>query len=97
LSELEARTDGTTTFSFKVVTTANTKFRVSISIFPPIAIWNDTVGSSVTVTVEGIASAVPNNDEVYMEVEYMGDTSQSAGIKIDNEESPTGYSRSQYN
>jgi hypothetical protein len=65
--------DGTTAFSFKVVTTANTKFTSPFNM-PAIAIWNDTVGSSVTVTVEGIASAVPNNDEVYMEVEYMGDT-----------------------
>jgi hypothetical protein len=65
-------TDGTTGFSHKVVT-STVAFWSSPFEFLPVAIWNDTVGSAITVTIEGIASAVPNNDEVWMEVEYMGD------------------------
>lgn len=73
-------TDGTTGFSYKVVTTANTKFTSPFNV-PPIAIWNDTTGSAKTITVEGIASAVPNNDEVYMDVEYLGDSASPQGSR----------------
>jgi hypothetical protein len=64
-------TDGTTAFSKKIVTNANANWTVPYEI-PPISIWSDAVGLSKTVTVEGIASAVPNNDEVWMDVEYLG-------------------------
>jgi hypothetical protein len=65
--------DGTTTISWKIVTTAN-----SNEFYPfeslPIAIWNDTTGSSVTATIEGIwgGGAVPNNDDIWIEAEYLG-------------------------
>lgn len=65
--------DGTTGFSNKIVTNASSNWTVPYEM-QPISIWNDTVGSSKTVTVEGIVSAVPNNDEVWMDVEYMGST-----------------------
>jgi hypothetical protein len=71
-------TDGTTGFSHKIVTNAD-----AVKLQPyellPIAIWNDTVGSSQTITVEAIASAVLNNDECWMEVEYLGDASFPIG------------------
>lgn len=66
-------TDGTTPVSHKIVTTAN-----ATRSFPfeslPCAIWNDTVGSSVTVTIYGIwgGGAVPNNDDIWIEAEYLG-------------------------
>jgi hypothetical protein len=73
-------TDGTTAFSHKVVTNAN-----AVKLQPyepmPFSIWNDTTGSAKTITVEGIASAVPNNDEVWMEVEYLGDASFPLGSR----------------
>ena len=38
------------------------------------AIWNDTTAANVTVTVYGYwdNAAVPKNDEIWMEVSYMG-------------------------
>jgi hypothetical protein len=45
--------DGTTPLSWKIVTTANSKWVLPFEALP-IAIWNDTTGSLVTVTVEGI-------------------------------------------
>ncbi|TPJ30155.1 hypothetical protein [Mesorhizobium sp. B2-7-2] len=66
--------DGATTFSWKIDTTAN-----AARHFPfeseKIAIWSDTTGSSVTATVEGIAASLPNNDEIWIEVEYPGSVS----------------------
>lgn len=67
--------DGTTLLSWKLVSTANSKWVLPFESFP-IAIWNDTVGSPVTATICGIwgGGAVPNNDDIWMEVEYLGST-----------------------
>jgi hypothetical protein len=63
--------DGTTPIAWKVVTTANSE-----RIYPfeclPIFAWNDSVGSSLTVTVECRSASIPNLDEMWMEVEYLG-------------------------
>jgi hypothetical protein len=66
-------TDGTTPIAWKVVTTANPEWHAPFECFP-ITIWNETVGSAITLTVEGIwgGGAVPNNDEIWMDVEYLG-------------------------
>ncbi|WP_027167305.1 hypothetical protein [Mesorhizobium sp. WSM3224] len=65
--------DGTTSFSWKIVTTANCSEHFPFESLP-IAIWNDTTGSSVTATVQGIwgGGAVPNNDDIWCDVEYLG-------------------------
>jgi hypothetical protein len=63
--------DGTTSLSHKIVTTANSKWVLPFESFP-IAIWNDTTGSGVTATVEIVAAGSLNNDDVWMEVEYLG-------------------------
>lgn len=68
--------DGTTPLAWKIVTTANAHWFAPFEC-PPIAIWNDTTGSAVTATVEGIwgGGAVPNDDEIWCEVEYLGNAS----------------------
>jgi hypothetical protein len=69
-------TDGTTPIAWKIVTTANAKWIAPFESIP-IAIWNDTTGANVTVTVYGIwgGGAVPNNDDVWIEIGYLGDSS----------------------
>jgi len=69
-------TDGTTPISWKIVTTANSGPNNPFSSLP-MAIWNDTTSANVTVTVYGIwgGGAVPNNDDVWIEVSYMGSAS----------------------
>ena len=82
-------TDRTTPSSRKITTTANSKW-----IFPftclAIPIWLDTVGAQ-TLTIEGTinAVAVPNNDELWMDVEYLGSAltplgSFASGTKANN-------------
>lgn len=68
--------DGTTPLAWKIITSANTTWFTPFET-PPIAIWNDTTGSSVTATLQGIwgGGAVPNDDEIWLEVEYLGDAS----------------------
>ncbi|MGY4286150.1 hypothetical protein ACVWXO_005370 [Bradyrhizobium sp. LM2.7] len=67
------QSDETTAASRKLVTTANALWHMAME-GPPIAIWNETVGSSVTVTLYGIwgGGAVPNNDDFWIDVEYLG-------------------------
>jgi len=77
--------DGTTALAWKIVTTADCMYSLPFEC-PPIAIWNDTTGSSVTATVEGIwgGGAVPNDDDVWLEVEYLGDASSPLGSFVND-------------
>ena len=75
--------DGTTPFAWKIITTANTKWPYPHHFeSPPISIWNDTTGASKTITIEGTwgGGAVPNNDEIWIECEYLGDASYPRGL-----------------
>lgn len=65
--------DGTTPISWKIVTTATSSWEFPFECLP-ISIWNDTTGASVTVTLQGIwgGGAVPNNDEIWIDVGYLG-------------------------
>lgn len=65
--------DGTTNIAWKIVTTANSRWTLPFEAVP-ISIWNSTTGSNVTVTLYGIwgGGAVPNNDDIWIDVEYLG-------------------------
>lgn len=77
--------DGTTPLAWKIVTTANSHWESPFES-PPIVLWNDTTGSSVTATVQGIwgGGAVPNDDEIWLEVEYLGDASSPKGSFVND-------------
>ncbi len=66
--------------SRKIVTTANSIF---IRHFTPenYAVWNNTVGSNVTLTVYGTinSASVPNNDDIWLEIEFLGDSGNTLG------------------
>lgn len=74
--------DGVTPIAHKIVTNANNRWEWPFECFP-IAIWNETVGSPVTATVEGIwgGGAVPNNDDIWIDASYLGDASSPLGSK----------------
>lgn len=62
-----------TSVARKIITTANALLAFPFEAFP-LAIWNPRTATNVVVTVYGIwgGGAVPNNDEIWMEVEYAG-------------------------
>ena len=64
--------DGTTSLSRKLVTTANSKIYSPLKIeLPPV--WNETIGSSITVTVEVVTDNVTLTDvQGWLGVEYLG-------------------------
>jgi hypothetical protein len=69
--------------SRKIVTTANAQwlrpFRAE-----PYAIWNARTAANVVVTVCGTinAGAVPNNDDIWMDVEYLGSSATPLGTTV---------------
>lgn len=79
--------DGTTTISWKAVSRANSVsnggFPFGLQL-PPIVVWNDTSGSSKTATVEILAdtSANLNDDDIWMEVDYLVDSGDPLGATV---------------
>jgi len=71
--------DGTTALSRKITTTANAKWAFPFEA-TPIAIWQDST-SAATATLEFIinAASLPLNDEVWFDLEYLGDASSPQG------------------
>jgi hypothetical protein len=66
-------TDGVTPFSWSVVTNTNPRWMNPFETFP-LSIYNDTVGSPITVTIHAtLTGAMPLNDDIWIEVEYLSD------------------------
>ena len=76
-------TDGTTPISWKIATSAGARW-----VFPfecqPIAIWNDVTTAITTLTIYGTTTGggVPNNDDIWVEVEYPGSASFPTGSVV---------------
>ena len=72
--------DGTTGISWNLTTTANSKWIMPFEAFPA-TIHNSVTGSNVNVTLEGVwnAAALPNNDDIWFDVEYLGSASIPQG------------------
>lgn len=71
--------DGTTDVAWKMVTSANAEYPLIPLVSPERVIWNDTTGSSKTVTVEIVHDSAGagsgskfQDDEVWLEVMYLG-------------------------
>jgi len=67
--------DGTTPISWKIVSTANSKWVIPYESIP-ITIWCDTTGShQVTIFGTTTGGGVPNDDDVWITAEYLGNAS----------------------
>ena len=69
--------------SRKIVTTANAQWLRPFKA-EPYAVWNPTTGSTVKVTVYGTINSyyLPNNDEIWLEVEHLGSSSSLLGTIV---------------
>lgn len=76
-------TDGTTVESWKLVATANSKWLLPFES-QPITIWNDATSAITTLTLYGTTTGggVPNNDDIWVEVEYLGSSATPQGSFI---------------
>jgi hypothetical protein len=69
--------------SRKIVTTANSQWLRPFKA-EPYAVWNPVTGANVTVTVYGTINAgvLPNNDDIWLEVEYLGSSLSPLGTMV---------------
>lgn len=74
---------GSVPVAAKVVTTASARWDMPFEMIP-IAKHNSVTGSAVTATVEGIwgGGAVPNNDDIWLEVAYMGSSGSPLSSRV---------------
>lgn len=72
--------DGTTPLAWKMVTNANAEFPLLALASPELQIWNDTSGSSKTVTIEVVTDGVTLTDaDAWLEVLYLGSSTSTLG------------------
>lgn len=72
--------EGATGISWKLATTGTVYYWTPFEAFP-IAIYNSTTGSNVIVTLYGIwnSASLPNNDDIWVDVEYLGNATTPLG------------------
>src|ERR1035437_1605849 len=75
--------DGTTGISWKTVTTAYSLWAAPI-VCMPISIWNTSTSAITTLTIYGTTTGggVPNDDQIWIDVEYLGSGSFPQGSVI---------------
>lgn len=75
ITKTNGATDSTTPLSWKMVSNADADaFPFYTLKSEEIVIWNETVGSAITVTIDILHDSVTNlkNDEIYLDVQYLG-------------------------
>lgn len=75
--------DGTTPIAWRMTTDSNANEAASPLVSDPIAVWVDDVGSSKTIELDFIhdSATALQNDEVWIEVEYLGTSGFPLGAK----------------
>jgi hypothetical protein len=78
-------TDGVQKASRKMVSSSSTALvNKALPLEHHIYLWNTVVGTSQTATVEVISSASLNNDELWGEIEYLGDSADCMSLFADD-------------
>lgn len=77
--------DGVTPLSWRIATDT-TSYPLNVGCLPGIEIWNETVGSPVTLTVEVLTDGLTlNDDDAWVEVSYLGNGSFPVGSVASDE------------
>jgi hypothetical protein len=80
-------TDGTTPISWRMVCNSNANDSLYPLISDPISVWNETVGSALTITVEIVHDSVTalEDNEVWVDVEYLGTSGRPLGATVSDQ------------
>jgi hypothetical protein len=81
ITRTSGATDSHQAVSWKVVSTSAASLLDTFD-FPPISQWNDTTGSSKTATIEIVGSASLNNDDLWVELDYLGSSGSPLGSLV---------------
>lgn len=73
--------------SWKMVSTANSAGNAPLAAYP-IAEWNGTTGASVTATIEIESTATLTTSDIWVEVEYLGNSSYPLSSKVSSKTAP---------
>ncbi|NIT14586.1 MAG: hypothetical protein GTN99_10200 [Candidatus Dadabacteria bacterium] len=78
--------DGTTQLSWKMDGGSNPEWNFFTLITPEIVKWNETTGSSITVTVDFIHDSLTalQDDEIWLEVQYLGTSGFPLSVFVDD-------------
>ena len=77
--------DGTTTISWKMVSNSNAEYPLLALKSPEIVKWNDTVGSSITATIEIVTDNVTLTDaECWIEIQYLGNSGFPVSVFVND-------------
>ena len=78
--------DGTTSLAWKMTTNANAEYPALPLASSELAKWNETVGSSITVTVDFLHDSVTNlqDDEIWLDVQYLGTSGFPLSVFVDD-------------
>ncbi len=84
---LGGATDGEQPISYQMFSQFSNMFEFPYESLP-ISVWNDVVGTPITVTIEGNytagGGALPPNDLIWMDIEYLGTAGFPIGSKVSN-------------
>jgi len=78
--------DGTTPLSWVMVSGADAEYPLHILRSPELQKWNETTGSAITVTVDFLHDSATNlqDDEIWLEVEYLGTSGFPLAVFVDD-------------
>lgn len=78
--------DGTNGLSWKMTSGSNTRFPAFALATKEIAIWNDTAGTSKTLTVEILHDSLTalHNGDIWLELQYLGSTGSPVSTFVTN-------------
>jgi hypothetical protein len=74
--------NGTTGFSRKMISTSSTNPVNAPLNTNSIVVWNALTGASHTATIEIVSSGTLNNNDIWMELEYLGSSSTGQGSVV---------------
>lgn len=90
ITKVNGATDGTTALAWVITNNTNALNNIGARSFnfatPPIAYWNDTVGTPITVSLDVLtnSSTLLYNNNIWLEVEYLGDSSSTMSTIVDS-------------
>ncbi|MES2055811.1 MAG: hypothetical protein V4564_07735 [Pseudomonadota bacterium] len=85
ITRASGATDGVQAVSWKAVSGASSVMSPLLPLeFPPISQWNSLTGSSRTATIEIISSGTLNNDDIWVDLEYLGSSGSPLGSGVNS-------------
>jgi hypothetical protein len=82
----DGASDGTTSLSWNMTSTADAEWNHQTLDSPEIVRWNETVGSAITATIEILHDSATNiqDDEIWMEMQYLGTSGVPLSLFVDD-------------